>query len=60
MEALFHIFYFYWGKKDRSLYRGLRYAELCYFEVPLDTSGLLGNSNFVSLGKTVLFLSFMI
>ena len=23
MEVLFHIFYYYWGKKYRSLYRGL-------------------------------------
>ena len=30
IEVLFHIFYYYWGKENRSLYRGL-----CYIEVPL-------------------------
>ena len=35
-------------------------VQVCYFEVPLDMSGLLGNSTFVNLGKTVLFHSFMI
>lgn len=34
--------------------------EVRYFEVQLYMSGLLGDSNFVNLGKTVLFLSFMI
>ena len=27
-EVLFHIFYYYWGKEHRSLYRGLRYIDL--------------------------------
>ena len=31
----FHIFYYYWGKENRSLYRGLRYKEVLYIEVPL-------------------------
>ena len=35
IEVLFHIFYHYWGKKNRSLYRGLRYIEVRYIEVPL-------------------------
>ena len=26
---------YYWGKKNPSLYRGLRYIELRYIEVPL-------------------------
>ena len=34
-EVLFHIFYYYWGKENRSLYRGLRYMEVRYNEVPL-------------------------
>ena len=25
---LFHMFYYYWGKENRSLYRGLRYIEV--------------------------------
>ena len=33
--VLFHIFYYYWGKENRSLYRGLRYIEVRYIEVPL-------------------------
>ena len=28
MDVLFHIFYYYWGKENRSLYRGLRYTEV--------------------------------
>ena len=28
MDVLFHIFYYYWGKENRSLYRGLRYIEV--------------------------------
>ena len=35
VEVLFHIFYCYWGKENRSLYRGLRYTEVRYIEVPL-------------------------
>ena len=35
IEVLFHIFYYYWGKENRSLYRGLRYIEVRYVEVPL-------------------------
>ena len=35
IEVLFHIFYYYWGKENRSLYRGLRYIEVRYIEVPL-------------------------
>ena len=35
IEVLFHIFYYYWGEGNRSLYRGLRYIEVCYIEVPL-------------------------
>ena len=31
IEVLFHIFYCYWGKENRSLYRWLRYIEVCYF-----------------------------
>ena len=27
IEVLFYIFYYYWGKQNRSLYRGLRYIE---------------------------------
>ena len=27
----FYIFYFYWGKENRSLYRGLRYIEVLFY-----------------------------
>ena len=27
--------YYYWGRENRSLYRGLRYKEVRYIEVPL-------------------------
>ena len=35
MEVLFHVFYYYWGEEYRLLYRGLRYIEVLYIEVPL-------------------------
>ena len=35
MEVIFHIFYYYWGKENHSLYRGLRYIEVRYIKVPL-------------------------
>ena len=37
IEILFHIFYCYWGKENRSLHHGLRYIviEVRYIEVPL-------------------------
>ena len=28
IEVLFHIFYYFWDKKNRPLYRGLRYIEV--------------------------------
>ena len=28
IEVLFHIFYYYWGKENRSLYRGLCYIDV--------------------------------
>ena len=28
IEVLFHMFYYYWGKENRSLYRWLRYIEV--------------------------------
>ena len=34
IEVLFQIFCYYWGKENRSLHRGLRYAEICSIEVP--------------------------
>ena len=34
IEVLFHIFYYYWGKEDCSLYPGLRYIEVRYIKVP--------------------------
>ena len=30
MEVDFHVFYYSWGKENRSLYRGLRYTEVRY------------------------------
>ena len=35
IEVLFHIFYYYWGKENRSLHRGLCCIEVHYIEVPL-------------------------
>ena len=35
MEVLFRMFYCYWGKENRSLYRGLRYIEVRYIMVSL-------------------------
>ena len=32
MKVLFHILYHYWGKENRSLYRGLRYIEVRYID----------------------------
>ena len=34
IEVLFKIFCYYWGKENRQLHRGLRYAEICFIEVP--------------------------
>ena len=34
-RLLFHIFYYYWGKTNRSLYQGLPYIGVHYIEVPL-------------------------
>ena len=34
IKVLFHAFYYYWGKENRSQYRGLRYIEVRYIEVP--------------------------
>ena len=34
-KVLFHIFYHYWGKANRSLYQGLPYIGVRYIEVPL-------------------------
>ena len=34
-RALLHIFYYYWGKENRLLYRGPRYIGVNYIEVPL-------------------------
>ena len=36
MEVLFHMFYCYWGKENRSLYRELRYIEVRYIMVSLN------------------------
>ena len=35
IEVLFHAFYYHWGEENHSLYRGLRYIEDRYIEVPL-------------------------
>ena len=34
IEVLFHTLYYNWGRKYRSLYRGLRYIEFRYIELP--------------------------
>ena len=36
IEVFFRIFYYYWGKENRSLYRGLRYIEVPLY--PNDTT----------------------
>ena len=28
IEVIFHTLYYYWGKENHSLYRGLRYIEV--------------------------------
>ena len=38
IEVLLHMFYYYWGKENLSLYRGLRYIEFRYNEVSLSCS----------------------
>ena len=38
IKVLFHIFCHDWGKENRSFFRGLRYIEVCYIEVPLQKS----------------------
>ena len=35
IDVLFHVFYYYWGKENRSLYRKFRYIEVCFMEGPL-------------------------
>ena len=35
IEVVSHIFFCYWDKENRSLYRGFRYIEVRYIEVPL-------------------------
>ena len=35
IEVLSHTLYCFWGRKYRSLYRGLRHVEFRYIEVPL-------------------------
>ena len=37
IEVIFGIFYYYWCKEGRSLYRGLRYIEVRYIEFLLYT-----------------------
>ena len=35
IKVLFHMLYYYWGKEDRLLYRGLPYTKVRYYKVPL-------------------------
>ena len=35
IKVLFHMFYYYWGKDNRLLYRGLPYTKVRYIKVPL-------------------------
>ena len=35
LDVLFHIFYYYCGKENRLLYRGLHYIEFLFIKVPL-------------------------
>ena len=35
VEVLFRIFYYYWGKENLSLYRGLRYIEVLLYKLLL-------------------------
>ena len=41
IDVLFHIVYYYWGKENRSLYRGLRYIEAHFIEVPLSVNVMI-------------------
>jgi len=29
IKVLFHIFYYYWGRENSSLYQGLQYIDIC-------------------------------
>ena len=49
IEVIFHIFYFYWGKENRSLYRGLRDIEVRYIKVSLYEVSVT-NKNCIFLG----------
>ena len=53
-RVLLHIFYYYWGKENRLLYRGPRYIEVCYIEVPLYT--VSKKSEFVCTRPVILAL----
>ena len=35
IKVLFHMLYYYWGKENRLLYRGLPYTKVRYIKVPL-------------------------
>ena len=35
IKVLFHMFYYYWGKENRLLSRGLPYTKVCYIKLPL-------------------------
>ena len=49
IEVVFHIFNFYRGEQNRSLYRGLHYIEVHYIEVPLYSYALIGVIHFEPL-----------
>ena len=48
IEVPFHIFYYYWGKRVRLLYRGLRHTDVRYIEVLLYEATSLKRTNCAS------------
>ena len=55
IEVLFHIFYYCWGKENRSLCRGL--LEVRYIEVPLcnETSPFQMSTAYLCFNQSLLF-----
>ena len=58
IEVLFRIFYYCWGKENRSLYRGL--LEVRYIEVPLcnETSPFQMSTAYLYINQSLLFCYF--
>ena len=54
-RVLLHIFYYYWGKENRLLYRGPPYVRVCYIEFPLHAVSKI--SEFVCTRPIILALN---